>query len=103
GPDRLRQRRPHVALVLRPARLDRGDQQGPHGALRFRRRGEVLLVHLELPGRYAAARRSAAPPVNVHRPLAAGRRPCPTSPSSGTPAAPTSRSARSSRPSPTPW
>src|SRR5581483_7159324 len=63
GPDGYRQRRPHVALVLRPARLHRGGQQGPHGALRPGRRREVLLVQLELPGRPPAARRSAAPPV----------------------------------------
>src|SRR4029077_15057380 len=98
GADRLRQRRSHLALVLRPARLHRRDEQGPQRALRGGRCREVVLVHLELPRRPPPPRRPAASQVTLNP---ARRPPCPTSPCSGTPDAPTSRSARSWPPSPT--
>src|SRR5689334_3786234 len=82
GADRLRQRRSHLALVLRPARLHRRDEQGPQRALRGGRRREVVLVHLELSRRSPPPRRSAASQVTLNR---TRRPPCPTSPCSGTP------------------
>src|SRR6266436_153420 len=88
-PGRHRQRRRDLALVLRPAQLGHGADQGSLGPLQRRRQGQDLFLHVQLSRRHDATQVKETP--------------CPTSPSSGTPAAPRSRSARSPPPSPTPW